>query len=55
MCTLRNFPNQIEHCIEWGRSAFNDYFVDPAAQAKEYFENSEVFLKNLKQQNNTIG
>jgi ubiquitin-activating enzyme E1 len=19
MCTLRNFPNQIEHCIEWGR------------------------------------
>jgi ubiquitin-activating enzyme E1 len=19
MCTLRHFPNQIEHCIEWGR------------------------------------
>ena len=23
MCTLRNFPNQIEHTIEWGRDQFN--------------------------------
>ena len=38
MCTLRNFPNQIEHCIEWGRSAFNDLFVDKAAQAVDYLE-----------------
>lgn len=26
MCTLRNFPNQIEHCIEWGRDQFNTLF-----------------------------
>jgi ubiquitin-activating enzyme E1 len=28
MCTLRNFPNQIEHCIEWSRDKFNEHFVD---------------------------
>ena len=27
MCTLRNFPNQIEHCIEWGRDQFNTLFA----------------------------
>jgi ubiquitin-activating enzyme E1 len=28
MCTMRNFPNQIEHCIEWGRDKFNGIFTD---------------------------
>jgi ubiquitin-activating enzyme E1 len=28
MCTLRNFPNQIEHCIEWGRDLFSKLFHD---------------------------
>ena len=27
MCTLRNFPNLIEHCIEWGRDQFNTLFT----------------------------
>jgi ubiquitin-activating enzyme E1 len=30
MCTLRNFPNLIEHCIEWGRDSFNAMFTAPA-------------------------
>lgn len=55
MCTLRNFPNQIEHCIEWGRSAFNDLFVDNAAQAKEYLDKPQVYLTNLKSNNTTAG
>ena len=33
MCTLRNFPNQIEHCIEWGRDHFNTLFTDRASDA----------------------
>jgi len=28
MCTMRNFPNLIEHCIEWGRDQFNGVFSD---------------------------
>ena len=23
MCTIRNFPNKIEHCVEWGLELFN--------------------------------
>lgn len=30
MCTLRNFPNLMEHCIEWGRDHFNAMFTDRA-------------------------
>ena len=55
MCTLRNFPNQIEHCIEWGRSAFNDLFVDKAAQAVDYLEKPQVYLVNLKSNHTTAG
>lgn len=55
MCTLRNFPNQIEHTIEWGRAAFNDLFVDKAAQAKEYLDKSQIYLVNLKSNHTTAG
>jgi len=36
MCTLRNFPNQIEHCIEWGRHIFGELFVDKPNDAISY-------------------
>ncbi len=26
LCTLHNFPSQIEHCIDWGKIKFGDYF-----------------------------
>ena len=26
LCTLRNFPSKIEHCIEWALSKFFDFF-----------------------------
>ncbi len=55
MCTLRNFPNQIEHCIEWGRSAFNDLFVDKAAQAVDYLDKPQIYLVNLKSNHTTAG
>jgi len=44
MCTLRNFPNQIEHCIEWGRDKFNALFVDTPADLVSYLENPKLFL-----------
>lgn len=49
MCTLQNFPYQIEHCIEWARSEFtglfesipktyNTFVTDP----KKFFEQVET-------------
>ncbi len=40
MCTLRNFPSQIEHCIEWARAKFHDYFVLP-------FKSANACLKDV--------
>ena len=48
MCTLRNFPNQIEHCIEWGRDKFNELFVDTPSDLVSYLDNPKVFVAGLK-------
>jgi ubiquitin-activating enzyme E1 len=43
MCTLRNFPNLIEHTIEWARDNFAGLFTIPAQQAEEYMRNPKEF------------
>lgn len=48
MCTLRNFPALIEHCIEWGRELFITYFTDIIIQLKNWGENKDVFYEKLK-------
>ena len=48
MCTLRNFPNLIEHCIEWGRAKFDELFVDGPADCVAYLDNPKAFLTRLK-------
>lgn len=55
MCTLRNFPNLIEHCIEWGRDHFNAMFTDRAQDALNFIENPTAFLANLKQNTTSSG
>ena len=45
MCTLRNFPSLIEHCIEWARAQFSDLFVDQAADAKKFLGDKQVRLR----------
>lgn len=53
MCTLRNFPNQIEHCIEWGRDLFNKLYFDAPNDTISYIDKPQVFVGQLKQ-NTTI-
>lgn len=55
MCTLRNFPNQIEHCIEWGRDKFSALFVDVPADAVSYLDNPKLFLAQMKQNSTSSG
>lgn len=38
MCTLRNFPHLIEHCIEWARAQFTEIFEDPAKNINSFLE-----------------
>lgn len=55
MCTLRNFPNQIEHCIEWGRDKFNELFVDIPNDLVSYLDNPKLFLAQLKNNSTSSG
>ena len=49
MCTLRNFPNQIEHCIEWGRDKFNTLFTSRVQDAVEFLRGPEAFVTSARQ------
>jgi ubiquitin-activating enzyme E1 len=49
MCTLRNFPHLIDHCIEWSRDQFEAIFVKPVKRAKVFAEDPESFILDLKE------
>lgn len=55
MCTLRNFPNQIEHCIEWGRDLFNRLYVDRPNDAAGYLDKPQSFINDLKKSSTISG
>lgn len=46
LCTLKNFPHQIEHTIQWARDYFEGNFVEATVQLKKYLENPESYLKH---------
>ena len=48
MCTLRNFPSQIEHCIEWARAKFTDMFVQPFLQASKVTADPGAYVAALR-------
>lgn len=48
LCTLHNFPSQIEHCIEWGKFKFVDYFNNNIKILNGLIFNFETELDYLK-------
>jgi ubiquitin-activating enzyme E1 len=52
MCTLRSFPNKIEHTIAWARDLFQSYFVGPVETANLYLTQPNYIETTLKQQGN---
>ncbi|UJR08635.1 hypothetical protein I4U23_012894 [Adineta vaga] len=43
MCLLHNFPNLIEHTIQWARDNFAGLFTNPAQQTEEFLKNPKEF------------
>jgi hypothetical protein len=42
-CTLKSFPNQLEHCIEWSRDlCFETQFAGRAQIANKFFEEPDL-------------
>eukprot|EP00668_Euglena_longa_P015862 GGOE01020036.1.p1 GENE.GGOE01020036.1~~GGOE01020036.1.p1 ORF type:complete len:1011 (-),score=303.01 GGOE01020036.1:145-3156(-) len=49
ICTLKNFPNAIEHTIQWARDAFEGLFRTTAADVNAYLSRSD-FLQQLEKE-----
>ena len=47
MCTLRNFPSTIEHCIEWARDNFDGYFVNNINEIRSFIEDRNNFYNEI--------
>ncbi|XQJ27115.1 ubiquitin-activating enzyme E1, putative [Leishmania guyanensis] len=48
LCTLKNFPNAIEHTIQWARDLFHLLFVSVPADVNQYLDNPVAFANNLR-------
>ena len=51
MCTLRNFPSNINHCIEWSREKFNDVFFVCPSDLNKYLQDPVGFMSQVPENN----
>jgi len=49
LCTLKNFPYQIEHTIQWARDYFEGVFTEASCDLAKFFEDRQAFLSDLGQ------
>merc|ERR1719440_1240454 len=49
VCTLKNFPNAIEHTIQWSRDLFEGFFKQHAEDVNSYLSQAD-FLQSLEAQ-----
>ena len=54
MCTLRSFPNKIEHTIAWAKEKFQQYFVGPPETVNLYLTQPDYIGTTLKQSGSEI-
>lgn len=54
MCTIKNFPFKIEHCIEWSLEIFNKYFNEVIKDIKELNKGGENFKNYIKLIDNEV-
>ena len=52
MCTLRSFPNRIEHTIAWAKDLFHTYFAGPPEIVNAYLTQKDYLGSALKQSGN---
>jgi ubiquitin-activating enzyme E1 len=49
LCTLRSFPNKIDHTIAWAKSLFQGYFADSPENVNLYLGQPNYVEQTLKQ------
>ncbi|KAN0062349.1 E1 ubiquitin-activating protein [Thecaphora frezii] len=48
VCTLKNFPNAIEHTIQWAREQFDEFFLKPSENVNQYLTTPDYLETTLK-------
>jgi len=48
ICTLKNFPNAIEHCLQWARDDFEGVFTGQAGSAIQYLKDPTDFIEKTR-------
>ena len=52
LCTLKSFPNKIEHTLQWAREWFEEVFKQVPENVNRYIENVTEFTQHLSTQTN---
>ena len=52
MCTVRNFPNTNEHCVEWGLDIFSKIFTDAINDYNSFIKTPNNAMETIKSINN---
>lgn len=47
LCTVKHFPNAIEHTIEWAREAFEQMFVETPREGNSFLGDPTSYLQKL--------
>ncbi|XP_069501606.1 ubiquitin-like modifier-activating enzyme 1 [Ambystoma mexicanum] len=48
ICTLKNFPNAIEHTLQWARDEFEGLFKQPGENVNQYLTDPKFMDRTLK-------
>ncbi|KAH0628941.1 hypothetical protein JD844_010599 [Phrynosoma platyrhinos] len=48
ICTLKNFPNAIEHTLQWARDEFEGLFKQPAENVNQYITDTKFMERTQK-------
>jgi len=47
ICTLRNFPNAIEHTLQWARDMFEGVFSNPATAGIDFLKDQDAYIQRV--------
>ena len=48
ICTLKNFPNAIEHTLQWARDTFEGLFTNPAFACQDYLKDRNAYVERVQ-------
>ena len=53
-CTLKMFPEETLHCIEWARDKFGKIFTQAPSNAQKLLDEGETFVPNSQEDTKSL-